>query len=34
MAENKNLTDTLKRYFGFDTFKGDQEQIILNLLGG
>ena len=32
MAENINLTDTLKRYFGFDTFKGDQEQIILNLL--
>ena len=34
MAENINLTDTLKRYFGFDTFKGDQEQIILNLLDG
>ena len=34
MAENINLTDTLKRYFGFDTFKGDQEQIILNLLEG
>ena len=29
-----NLTDTLKKYFGFDTFKGDQEQIIRNLLDG
>ena len=29
-----NLTDTLKKYFGFDTFKGEQEQIIRNLLGG
>ena len=34
MAENLNLTDTLKKYFGFDTFKGDQEQIIRNLLDG
>ena len=34
MAENLNLTDTLKKYFGFDTFKGEQEQIIRNLLGG
>ena len=34
MAEKLNLTDTLKKYFGFDTFKGDQEQIILNLLDG
>lgn len=30
----KNLTDALKRYFGFDTFKGDQEAIIKNLLDG
>ncbi len=29
-----NLTDALKRYFGFDTFKGDQEAIIQNLLSG
>ena len=29
-----NLTNTLKKYFGFDTFKGDQEQIIRNLLDG
>ena len=34
MAEKLNLTDTLKKYFGFDTFKGEQEQIIRNLLGG
>ena len=32
--EKKNLTDALKRYFGFDTFKGDQEAIIRNLLDG
>ena len=34
MAEKKNLTETLKKYFGFDTFKGDQEAIIENLLAG
>ena len=34
MAEKLNLTDTLKKYFGFDTFKGDQKQIIQNLLDG
>ena len=34
MAEKLNLTNTLKKYFGFDTFKGDQEQIIRNLLDG
>ena len=34
MAEKLNLTDTLKKYFGFDTFKGDQELIIRNLLDG
>ena len=34
MAENLNLTDTLKKYFGFDTFKGEQEKIIRNLLDG
>ena len=34
MAEKLNLTETLKKYFGFDTFKGDQEAIIENLLAG
>ena len=34
MAEKLNLTDTLKKYFGFDTFKGEQEQIIRSLLDG
>ena len=34
MTEKKNLTEALKRYFGFDTFKGDQEAIIENLLAG
>ena len=34
MAENLKLTDALKKYFGFDTFKGDQEKIIRNLLAG
>ena len=29
-----NLTGQLKHYFGFDTFKGDQEAIIKNLLAG
>ena len=29
-----DLTQQLKRYFGFDTFKGEQEAIILNLLAG
>ena len=27
MAKVENLTATLKKYFGFDTFKGDQELI-------
>lgn len=30
----KQVYDTLKCYFGFDTFKGDQEDIIYNLLEG
>ena len=34
MKDKKNLTDALKRYFGFDSFKGDQEAIICNLLEG
>ena len=29
-----DLTDQLKHYFGFDTFKGDQETIIRNLMKG
>ncbi len=29
-----NLTEALKKYFGFDKFKGDQERIIQNLLDG
>ena len=28
------MTEELKKYFGFDTFKGDQEAIIRNLLEG
>ena len=34
MTENVNLTKELKRYFGFDKFKGDQEAIIRNVLDG
>lgn len=34
MAKEVNLTEELKRNFGFDTFKGNQEAIIRNLLGG
>ncbi len=34
MAEKINLTEQLKRYFGFDTFKGDQEAIVRNVLAG
>ncbi len=29
-----NLKDALKTYFGFDSFKGQQEEIILNVLNG
>ncbi len=32
MFDHRFLTSELKKYFGFDTFKGNQEQIILNLL--
>lgn len=32
MIDKKTITDKLKKYFGFDTFKGNQEEIILNLL--
>ncbi|MBR6370299.1 MAG: DNA helicase RecQ [Bacteroidaceae bacterium] len=32
--KNINLAEVLKVHFGFDTFKGDQEAIIRNLLAG
>jgi ATP-dependent DNA helicase RecQ len=34
MMDNLNLTEKLKEYFGFSTFKGEQEAIIRNLLAG
>ena len=34
MLKDVNLTQQLKRYFGFDKFKGDQEAIVRNLLDG
>ena len=34
MPQKINLTEALKKYFGFDKFKGDQESIIKNLLAG
>ena len=34
MANKEILTSTLKKYFGFDTFKGNQEAIMENLLDG
>lgn len=34
MTDKVNLTEALKKYFGFDKFKGDQEAIIRNLLDG
>ena len=34
MAGKINLTDELKKYFGFNKFKGNQEAIINNLLDG
>ena len=34
MAEKRILTEELKKHFGFDTFKGNQEAIIENLLAG
>ena len=33
-AKKQNLTEALKKYFGFDKFKGDQEAIIQNVLNG
>ena len=32
--DKNNLLEALKHYFGFDSFKGDQEAIIRNVLGG
>ena len=34
MAEKKEIYSALKKYFGFDTFKEKQEEIISNLLSG
>ena len=34
MPQKINLTEALKKYFGFDKFNGDQERIIQNLLDG
>lgn len=34
MTDKVNLTRALKKYFGFDKFKGDQEAIIRNVLAG
>ena len=34
MADKVNLLETLKKHFGFDKFKGDQESIIRNVLDG
>ncbi len=32
MIDKTRITQELKRYFGFDSFKGNQEEIIINLL--
>ena len=34
MAQEVNLTEKLKHFFGFDKFKGAQEAIIRNVLAG
>jgi ATP-dependent DNA helicase RecQ len=34
MTQKPNLTLALKKYFGFDTFKGDQKAIVQNVLDG
>lgn len=34
MTDKVNLSEALKKYFGFDKFKGDQESIIRNVLDG
>ena len=33
-VESTELLETLKNFFGFDKFKGSQEQIIKNVLNG
>ncbi len=33
-SERQNLSDVLQKYFGFDIFKGEQKQIIENVLNG
>ncbi len=33
-ADTLSLSENLKKYFGFDSFKGEQEQIISTLLSG
>ena len=34
MTEKENLNEQLKHYFGFDSFKGEQEAVIRNLRAG
>ena len=34
MTNKTNLQEALKKYFGFDTFKGDQKAIVQNVLDG
>ncbi|MEG1904435.1 MAG: DNA helicase RecQ [Bacteroidales bacterium] len=34
MVKSVNLVESLKTHFGFDTFKGNQEAVIQNLMGG
>ena len=34
MAKKDNLTEELKKHFGFDTFKGNQRAKIENVLAG
>ncbi len=34
MAKKDKITEALKRYFGFDAFKGNQKEIIENVLAG
>ena len=34
MTKKANLHEALKKYFGFDKFKGDQEKIIQSVLDG
>lgn len=34
MNENQSLSAFMKEFFGYDTFKGDQEQIIRHVISG